>query len=214
VSGQRGKSRIWPSDPVAAGEVVSYLSDMVSSGAFSPVTFREGTPEDLDRVTAKVHEFAPKMLRSLGASEEQIDEWLMFYASRNRWRKRLGSDSAAVFLGERDDELVGIGYVQTFLDIDNVLAARFGGLYMRYTRQGIGTAIMKERLRKAKQLKADYIQLETAENNEIMCRMAEKYGFTVHERYQHTILTDIPFLKYRRALTDVGEDYLLDIGDS
>jgi GNAT superfamily N-acetyltransferase len=177
------------------------------------ITIREGTIDDLDRVTAKVHEFAPKMLRSIGASEEQIDEWLMFYASRNRWRTRLSSDTAAVFVAEREDLLVGIGFVQVGHDIDDALAARFGGLYIRYSRRGIGTAIMLERIRRAKQLGADYMQLETAERNDVMRRMAERYGFSVHERYQHQIL-NVPFLKYRRALTDVGEDYLLDLGES
>ncbi len=186
-----------------------------------PIAFRQGTPADLDRVTAAVHEFGPKMLRSIGATEEQIDEWLTFYASRNRWRQRLASDSAAVFLAERaaegsdesDFELVGIGYIQLFHDLDHTLAARFGGLYIRYRRQGIGTAIMKERLRQARAYKADYVQIETAESNEIMRRMAERYGFSVHERYQHSIITTVPFLKYRLALTDAGEDFLLDVGE-
>jgi RimJ/RimL family protein N-acetyltransferase len=182
----------------------------------SEITFRLGTIEDLDGVTAKVHEFAPKMLRHIGSSEEQVDEWLRFNAARNRWRKRLQNSYAAVIIAERDDLLVGIGYIQTFTDLDGAKAAGFGGLYIRYTRQGIGTAIMEERLRLAKKFKVDYAQLETAETNTVMCTLAEKYGFEVHERYRHTILEDIPFLRYRKALTELGEDRILgeEDGDS
>lgn len=179
----------------------------------APITFRRGTLDDLDRVTSKVHEFAPKMLRATGASEEQIDEWLMFYASRNRWRHRLDSDAAAVFIAEREDVVVGVGYVQLSRDIEDALKAQLGGLYVRYTGQGIGTAIMKERLRYAKSKSADYVQLETAEQNTVMNRMADRYGFQQHERYHHQILSGIAFIRYRRALTDLGEDYLLDVGD-
>jgi RimJ/RimL family protein N-acetyltransferase len=177
------------------------------------ISIREGALEDLDRVTAKIHEFAPRMLRSVGANEEQVDEWLMIYASRNRWRRRLTSDTAAVMIAERDDLIVGIGYLEAFEDIDDVLAVRLGGLYVRYGGQGIGTAIMKDRLRRARKLGADYVQLETAEVNTVMRNLAERYKFQINGRYKHQILGK-PFLEYRRALTDAGEDYLLDIGES
>jgi RimJ/RimL family protein N-acetyltransferase len=176
------------------------------------IDFRKGTLNDLDRVTAKIHEFAPRMLRSVGADDEQIDEWLTFYASRNRWRKRLDSDKASVFIAERDGLVLGVGYVQLYPDLDNVLAARFGGLYIRYPRQGIGTAIMRERIKEAKRMGADYIKLEAAEQNEAMRKLAERYKFQPHERYQHQIISHVPFLKYRRALSEDGEDFLLDVG--
>ncbi len=184
-----------------------YIKSMILNA--NEITFRLGTLQDLDRVTAKVHEFAPSMLRSIGANEEQVDEWLRFNADRTRWRKRLESDYAAVVIAERADILVGIGYVQTFTDLDGVKAAGFGGLYIRYTKQGIGTAIMKERLRLAKKFKADYAQLETAKTNTVMCRLAEKYGFELHERYRHAIVDDVPFYRYRKALTEVGEERIL-----
>lgn len=176
------------------------------------IVIREGRIDDLDRVTAKIHEFAPKMLRAVGANEEQVDEWLMLYVGRNRWRRRLTSSTAAVLIAERDDLIVGIGYLEAFEDIDDVLAVRLGGLYVRYGGQGIGTAIMKARLRRARQLSADYVQLECAEANTVMRKLAERYHFQINGRYKHQILGK-PFLEYRRALTDAGEDYLLDIGD-
>lgn len=197
----------------AGAETCGPASYIESMAEYGEIVFRRGTLDDLDKVTAKVHEFGPKMLRAIGATEEQVDEWLMFYASRNRWRHRLESDDAAVFIAERDEVVVGIGYAQTFRDIEGALVCRLGGLYVRYSKQGIGTAIMKERLRYAKRKGVDYVQLETAEDNGVMRRLAERYGFQEHERYHHQILSTIAFIKYRRALTDFGEEYLLDIAN-
>lgn len=167
-----------------------------------PYELRHATIEDLDRVVAKLHEFAPAMLRRSGASEAQVDHWLLVNGERHRWRKRLTSPDATVIIAEDDrGVLVGMGYVQRAVDEEGARFAQLGNLYVRRRRQGIGSAIMKARLEAARRLDGvRYAQIDVAATNEDMRRLAQSSGFTQGEAFEHSILDTIDFEHWHMPL--------------
>lgn len=119
-------------------------------------------------------------------SEQQLDIWAPEFPDIIKWQRTLSTNYTFVAIDPNDDKIIG------FSDLEKNGYLNRGYVHKDYQRQGIGTALLKVREVKAKEL--GIIQLVT--DASITARdFFEKHGYVLVLE-QSKILGGVPFINY------------------